>query len=212
MSRNGRKQKTNFSYFQTLLGLEIREKVSRNRRNNKKCLEMGENVFSRFQTLLVLEIREKMLRNRRNGNKCLETGEKVFSHFQTLLGLEIREKVLEGWKVDRRKGVYKQEKWQKVSRNGRKQFLPFIDTFRIQGILQFLLFLDTFGKGCKVGRLEGEKAGRLEGWKDRKKVGRWKDWKVQGFLSFLLFPDTSRKYWKVRMLEFFHISTNSCTI
>ena len=71
--------------------------------------------------------------------------------------------MLEGWKVDKRKGVFKQEKRQKVSRNGRKQFLPFIDTFRFQGILSFLLFQDTFGKGCKVGRLEGKKAGRLEG-------------------------------------------------
>ena len=34
--------------FYTLLILEIREKVSRNRINNKKCLEMGENVFSYF--------------------------------------------------------------------------------------------------------------------------------------------------------------------
>ena len=32
-----------FSHFWALLSLEIREKVSRNRRNDKKCLEMGEN-------------------------------------------------------------------------------------------------------------------------------------------------------------------------
>ena len=44
-----------FSRFYTLLILEIREKVSRNRINNKKCLEMGEN--------------------RRNNKKCLEMGE-----------------------------------------------------------------------------------------------------------------------------------------
>ena len=31
-----------FSHFWALLGLEIREKVSRNRRNDKRCLEMGE--------------------------------------------------------------------------------------------------------------------------------------------------------------------------
>ena len=37
-----------FSHFWALLGLEIREKVSRNRRNEKKCLEMGENIFSHF--------------------------------------------------------------------------------------------------------------------------------------------------------------------
>ena len=32
-----------FSRFYTLLILEIREKVSRNRINNNKCLEIGEN-------------------------------------------------------------------------------------------------------------------------------------------------------------------------
>ena len=37
-----------FSHFYTLLGLEIREKVSINRRNDKKCLEMGVNIFSHF--------------------------------------------------------------------------------------------------------------------------------------------------------------------
>ena len=31
--------------FWTLLGQEIKEKMSGNRRNDKKCLEMGENVF-----------------------------------------------------------------------------------------------------------------------------------------------------------------------
>ena len=148
VSKNGRKL---FSYFYTLSVLEIREKVSRNRRN-KNVSRNGRKSFLPFLETFRSRNKRKVPRNRRNGNKCLETGENVFSHFQTLLGLEIRENVLEGWKVDRRKGVYKQEKWQKVSRNGRKQFLPFIDTFRIQGILQFLLFLDTFGKGCKVGR------------------------------------------------------------
>ena len=49
----------------TLLGLEIREKVSRNRENDKKCLD----------------IREKVSRNRRNDKKCLEMGENIFSHF-----------------------------------------------------------------------------------------------------------------------------------
>ena len=34
-------------------------------------------------------------------------------------------------------------------------FLLFQDTFRIQGILLFLLFQDTFGKGWKIGRSEG---------------------------------------------------------
>ena len=50
-----------FSRFYTLLILEIREKVSRNRINNKKCLEMGEN--------------------RRNNKKCLEMGEGIFFYF-----------------------------------------------------------------------------------------------------------------------------------
>ena len=53
-------------------------------------------------------------------------------------------------------------------------FLLFFDTFRIQGILLFLLFPDTFGKGWKVRRLESWKVGRLEGWK----VGGLKGWKV----------------------------------
>ena len=106
---------------------------------------MGENVFSCFQTLLVPEITEKSAQKQEKWQKVSgSAGENVFSYFQTLLGLEITEKELEGWKVDRRKGVYKREKWQKVSRNGRKRFLPFIDTFSIQGILLFLLFLDTF--------------------------------------------------------------------
>ena len=30
-----------FSHFWALLGLEIREKVSRNRKNDKRCLKMG---------------------------------------------------------------------------------------------------------------------------------------------------------------------------
>ena len=55
----------------------------------------------------------------------------------------------------------------------------FKDTFCIQGILSFLLFPDTFGKGWKARKLEGWKGGILEGWK------------VQGVLSFPLFPDTS---------------------
>ena len=36
-------------------------KVSRNRRNHKKCLEMGENVFSHFLTHLGLEMRENLV-------------------------------------------------------------------------------------------------------------------------------------------------------
>merc|ERR1711989_30932 len=40
VSRNRRKR---FLPFLDTFGSKIREKVSRNRRNNKKCLEMGEN-------------------------------------------------------------------------------------------------------------------------------------------------------------------------
>ena len=36
-----------------------------------------------------------------------------------------------------------------------------------RSILSFLLFLDTFGKGWKVRRLEGKKIRKLEGWKAR---------------------------------------------
>ena len=61
------------SHPKTLLGLEIRDKVSGNRRNDKKCLD----------------IREKVTRKRRNNKKCLKMGENVFSHFKTLLGLEM---------------------------------------------------------------------------------------------------------------------------
>ena len=48
-----------FSRFYTLLILKIRGKVSKNRLNNKKCLERGEN--------------------RRNNKKCLEVGENFSS-------------------------------------------------------------------------------------------------------------------------------------
>jgi hypothetical protein len=34
------------------MGLEIREKVSRNKRNDKKCLEMGENDKIHFLPFL----------------------------------------------------------------------------------------------------------------------------------------------------------------
>ena len=40
MSRNGRKR---FLPFIDTFGSKIRERVSRNRRNDKKCLEVGEN-------------------------------------------------------------------------------------------------------------------------------------------------------------------------
>ena len=52
--------------------------MSRNRKNDKKCLEMGENEnpFSPISRhLLGLEIREKVSRKRRNDNKCLEIRE-----------------------------------------------------------------------------------------------------------------------------------------
>ena len=57
--------------FLDTFGSKIRENVSRNRRNDKKCLEIGENIFSHFWTLLGLEIREKVSRNRKNNIKCL---------------------------------------------------------------------------------------------------------------------------------------------
>ena len=81
MSRNRRKR---FLPFIDTFGSKIREKVSRNRRNDKKCLEMGENE-----------------------NPFLDT-----------FGSR-----------NKRKSVQKQEKRQKVSRNGRTRFLLFQDTF-----------------------------------------------------------------------------------
>ena len=36
-----------FPFLDTFVS-KIRENVSRNRRNDKKCLEIGENVFSHF--------------------------------------------------------------------------------------------------------------------------------------------------------------------
>ena len=113
-----------FSRFQTLLVLEIREQMLRNRRNDSKCLETGENVFSHFQTLLGLEIKEKVLegwkvdrrkdRYRRNGRKCPEMGENSFSHLQTLSVFKVffsfswkagrLEGQKEGWKVRRLEG------------------------------------------------------------------------------------------------------------
>ena len=50
VSKNGRKL---FSYFYTLLVLEIREKVYRNRRTNKKYIEMGENFSPIFRHFLL---------------------------------------------------------------------------------------------------------------------------------------------------------------
>ena len=57
-----------FPFLDTFVS-KIRENVSRNRRNDKKCLEIGENVFSNFWTLFGLEIREKLSRNRKNNIK-----------------------------------------------------------------------------------------------------------------------------------------------
>ena len=58
--------KIHFLPFLDTFVSKIRENVSRNRRNDKKCLEIGENVFSHFWTLLGLEIRENVSRNRKN--------------------------------------------------------------------------------------------------------------------------------------------------
>ena len=55
-----------------------------------------------------------------------------------------------------------------------------------RSILSFLLFLDTFGKGWKVRRLEGKKIRKLEGWKAR----ILESWKAGGL-----------EYWKLRRLE-----------
>ena len=83
---------------------KIREKISRNRRYDKKCLEIGENIFSHFWTLLGLEIREKVCRNRKNNIKCLYTGEIVFFPFL--------------------------DTFQKFLKIGEIAFLPFLDTFQ----------------------------------------------------------------------------------
>ena len=66
-----------FSHFQTRLGLEIGEKVSRNRRNDKKCPEMGENVFSHFQTLFLVSPVSRHFFSYFQTQKCLEMG-KIF--------------------------------------------------------------------------------------------------------------------------------------
>ena len=42
---------------------------------------------------------------------------------------------------------------------------PVFRQFPFRGIWAFLLLPDTFGKGLKVGRSEGQKFRRLEGWK-----------------------------------------------
>ena len=77
--------------------------------------------------------------------------------------------------------VYRHFPYLKVSRNSKTTkslqimtfqgillFLLFLDTFCIQKILSFLLFPDTFGKGWKVSGNSGDwptglKVGRLEG-------------------------------------------------
>ena len=65
-----------FPFLDTFVS-KIRENVSRNRRNDKKCLEMGENEnpFSPISDTFVSKIRENVSRNRRNDKKCLEMGE-----------------------------------------------------------------------------------------------------------------------------------------
>ena len=50
----------------------------------------------------------------------------------------------------------------------------------------FLLFLDTFGKGWKIRRLEGWKIGRLEG----RKVGKLEGWKVK-VIGFVISPSNN---------------------
>ena len=77
MSRNGRKR---FLPFLDTFGSRISEKVSRNGRNDKMFLEMGESVNGRkrflpFLDTFVSKIIENVSRNRRNDKKCLEMGE-----------------------------------------------------------------------------------------------------------------------------------------
>ena len=96
--------KIHFLPFLDTFVSKIRENVSRNRRNDKKCLEIGENVS----------------RNRRNDKQCVEMGEIDKIHVLPFLNTF--------GSRNKRKSVQKQEKRQKVSRNGRKRFLPFIDT------------------------------------------------------------------------------------
>ena len=80
-------------------------------------------------------------------------------------------------------------------------FLLFLDTFCIQKILSFLLFPDTFGKGWKVRMLVGWKVRRLEGWK----AGRLKCWRVGPleavsrhfpYLRDFVVSAVSRHFWK----------------
>ena len=73
--------KVHFLQFLGTFVSKIREQISRKRRYDKKCLEIGENVFFHFWTLLGLEIREKRSRNRKNNIECLKTGEIAFLPF-----------------------------------------------------------------------------------------------------------------------------------
>ena len=88
---------------------------------------------------------------------------------------------LKCWKVGRLEAVSRHFPYLKVSRNSKTTkslqimtfqgillFLLFLDTFCIQKILSFLLFPDTFGKGWKVRMLVGWKVRRLGGWKVRR--------------------------------------------
>ena len=69
----------------------------------------------------------------------------------------------------------------KVSRNS--EMTKSFEIMTFQGILLFLLFLDTFGKGLKIRRYEGWKIGRLEGSSN------------EGVLSFpkVIIPDRAER-------------------
>ena len=116
-------------HFLPFLGtLEIREKVSRNRRNEKMCLEMGENIFSHFQTHFAVS----------------PVYRQFFSYFQTKKCLEMRENFF--FPISRLFCCFPCFQTPfllfpdpKVSRNGRKGFFPILRHF-----LSFLLFPDTF--------------------------------------------------------------------
>ena len=73
------KMKIHFLPFLDTFVSKIRENVSRKRRNNKKCLEIGENVFSHFQTHFVVSPVSRHLFSYFQTQKCLEMGGKGFS-------------------------------------------------------------------------------------------------------------------------------------
>ena len=83
--------KINFLPFLDTFVSKIRENVSRNGRNDKKCLKMGENVFSHFWTLL-----KSVQKWEKRNFSCLQAlfvvfpvSRQFFSYFQTQKCLEM---------------------------------------------------------------------------------------------------------------------------